>query len=531
MDSQSYDYIIVGAGSAGSVLANRLSASGKYQVLLLEAGRPDHPWTRVPVGFARLIDNPKANWMYASEPEEGSGQRPIPVPRGKLLGGSSAINGMVFVRGQSHDYDTWAQLGNRGWSYQDVLPHFRNMETYAGGDDEFRGRSGPLQVTDLSERGPLYDALIAAAQETGIPFNADYNGAVQEGISMTQTTIRKGRRMSTARCYLDPAKARANLTIITGAHTDGLTFEGTRCTGVRYTVDGTGRQALAGREVIVSAGAINSPQLLELSGIGQPEFLQRHGIEVRHALSGVGENLRDHYAPRMKWLIKAKGHTYNDKMRGIGTVFQALRFAVTGTGLLGLPASPLRAYVCSREGLASPDISIGFVPFLVADGFKLAKESGITAITHPLRSESTGSIHIGAPDSKAAPKIRFNFLTAEYDREITLAAMARVRAIMGAPAMAAIGGAEMAPGADLQDDDELINWVKETAETAYHPVGTCKMGTDDRAVVDDQLRVRGIQGLRVADASIMPTLTSGNTNAPSIMIGEKAASMVLESAA
>lgn len=531
MSNSEYDFIIVGAGSAGSVLANRLSASGKFSVLLLEAGRPNHPWTRVPVGFARLIDNPKANWLYKSEPEEGSANRPIDVPRGKLLGGSSAINGMVFVRGQSQDYDTWAQLGNRGWSYRDVLPHFRKMETYAGGDDEFRGRDGPLQVTDLDESGPLYDAIMAAAREVGIPYNADYNGAVQEGISMTQATIRKGRRMSTARCYLDPAMGRSNLTIVTGAHTDGLTFEGTRCTGVRYTVDGSQRTALAGREVVVSAGAINSPQLLELSGIGQPELLKQHGIEVRHALPGVGENLRDHFAPRMKWKIKAPGHTYNDKMRGIGTVFQALRYAVTGTGLLGLPASPLRAYVRSREGLASPDVSIGFVPFLVAEGFKLDKQSGITVITHTLRSESTGSIHIGEPSSKAPPKIRFNFLTAEYDREVTLAGMRIVRQIMEAPAMAPMGGLEIAPGPALRDDGELLQWVKDTAETAYHPIGTCKMGSDERAVVDEQLRVHGIEGLRVADASIMPTLTSGNTNAPSIMIGEKAASMVLESAA
>ena len=294
MESQTYDYIVVGAGSAGAVLANRLTASGKYTVLLLEAGRPSHPWSRVPIGFARLIDNPKANWLYESEPEEGSAQRNIPVPRGKLLGGSSSINGMVFVRGQAQDFDTWAQLGNRGWSYRDVLPFFRGMENYGSGEDEFRGREGPLQVTDLEERGPLYDAIIAAAKEAGIDYNADYNGAVQDGISMTQATIRKGRRMSTARCYLDPARDRTNLTIVTGAHTDGLILEGKRCLGVRYTVKGSQREARAGREVVVSAGAINSPQLLELSGIGQPEMLAKHGIEVHHALPGVGENLHQY---------------------------------------------------------------------------------------------------------------------------------------------------------------------------------------------------------------------------------------------
>ena len=531
MESQTYDYIIVGAGSAGAVLANRLTASGKYSVLLLEAGRPSHPWSRVPIGFARLIDNPKANWLYESEPEEGSAQRTIPVPRGKLLGGSSSINGMVFVRGQAQDFDTWAQLGNRGWSYRDVLPHFRAMENYDEGEDEFRGRDGPLRVTDTSEGGPIYDALIAAAAERGIAHNSDYNGAVQEGIGMTQVTINKGRRMSTAYCYLDPARDCANLRIQTGALTEALILDGTKCLGVRYTIDGVAQEAHAGREVIVSAGAVNSPQLLELSGIGQPEILKRHGIEVHHALAGVGENLRDHYAPRMMWNVNAPGLTYNDKARGVKMVWQALRYATTGKGLLGLPASPVRAYVRSREGLDSPDIGISWIPFLVQDGYKLHNDSGMTVITHPLRSESSGSIHIGTDKPDAPPAIRFNFLSAEYDCQITLAAMEIVRGIMGASAMAGLKAEEIAPGQALQGDDELLDWVKATAETAYHPVGTCKMGNDDRAVVDENLRVHGIQNLRVADASIMPTLTSGNTNAPSIMIGEKAAAMVLESVA
>ncbi|MDA1101265.1 MAG: GMC family oxidoreductase N-terminal domain-containing protein [Proteobacteria bacterium] len=531
MESRSFDYIVVGAGSAGAVLANRLTASGRHRVLLLEAGRPSHPWSRVPIGFARLIDNPKANWLYQSEPEESTGQRNIPVPRGKLLGGSSAINGMVFVRGQAQDFDTWAQLGNRGWSYGDILPFFKGMESYAGGEDEFRGRDGPLKVSDLDEGGPLYDAMIAAAKEVGIDHNPDYNGAVQDGISMTQATIRKGRRMSTAYCYLDPARGRSNLRIETGALTEALILEGTRCVGVRYTLGGVSREARAGREVIVSAGAVNSPQLLELSGIGQPELLGKYGIAVRHALPGVGENLRDHYAPRMLWEVTAPGYTYNDTARGVRMVWQALRYAVTGSGLLGLPASPIRAYVRTRSGLTSPDAGISLIPFLVKDGYKLAKQSGLTMITHPLRSESKGSIHIAAADAKSPPSIRFNFLSAELDGQITLAAMAIVRRIMNAPAMAFLGGRETAPGATMQAEDELLDWVRQNAETTYHPVGTCKMGDDPMAVVDDQLRVHGIAGLRVADASIMPTLTSGNTNAPSIMIGEKAAAMVLEAAA
>src|SRR5690349_18114168 len=289
MENETFDYIVVGAGSAGSVLANRLSADPKYSVLVLEAGRESHPWSRVPIGFARLIENPAANWLYSSEPDAGTGQRRIPIPRGKLLGGSSSINGMVFVRGQSQDYDTWAQLGNRGWSYREVLPIFKDMESYLGdSDDEYRGRNGPLKVSENNESGPIYDALIKAAGEVGIAYTRDYNGAAQDGIGMTQTTIRGGRRMSTAVCYLDPARQRSNLTIQANALTESLLFEGKSCVGVRYSLDGQQHEAHATREVVVSAGSINSPQLLELSGIGQPELLKGLGIEVRHELKGVG---------------------------------------------------------------------------------------------------------------------------------------------------------------------------------------------------------------------------------------------------
>lgn len=533
MESQEYDFIVVGAGSAGSVLANRLSADVKYRVLILEAGRESHPWSRIPVGFARLIDNPAANWLYASEPDEGSGQRRIPVPRGKLLGGSSSINGMVFVRGQSQDYDTWAQLGNRGWSYREVLPIFRDMESFQGeGDEEYRGRNGPLRVTENRETGPLYQALIKAANQIGIGYTKDYNGAKQDGIGMTQTTIRNGRRMSTAVCYLDPARGRPNLTIQANAMTECLLLEGKRCVGVRYTVNGQSREARARREVVVSAGSINSPQLLELSGIGQPDLLQGLGIEVRHALKGVGENLRDHYSPRMKWRIPASlGLTYNAKARGVGMVFQALKYAVTRTGLLGIPASPIRAYVRTRPGLDAPDAAISWIPFLSTADFKLDRESGITAIMNILRSESTGSIHITAKTASKPPAIRFNFLSAQLDRDVTVAAMRMTRRIMTAPAMQGIATDELTPGINIDSDDELLDWVRKNAETTYHPVGTCKMGRDPMAVVDDQLRVHGMEGLRVADASIMPTLTSGNTNAPSIMIGEKASRMILAVAA
>jgi choline dehydrogenase len=533
METQTFDYIVVGAGSAGSVLANRLSANPKHRVLVLEAGRESHPWSRVPVGFAKLIENPAANWLYASEPDAGTGNRRIPVPRGKLLGGSSSINGMVFVRGQSQDYDQWAQLGNRGWSYREVLPIFREMESYKGdADNEYRGRGGPLRVTESNETGPLYDALIKAAGEVGIKYTNDYNGASQDGIGMTQMTIRGGRRMSTAVCYLDPARGRPNLTIQANALTETLLLEGKRCVGVRYTAGGQQHEARASREVIVSAGSINSPQLLELSGIGQPDLLQNLGIEVRHALKGVGENLRDHYSPRMKWTVPASlGLTYNDRARGLGMVWQALKYALTTKGLLGLPASPIRAYVRTRSGLDAPDAAISWIPFLAGANFKLAKNSGITAITNILRSESTGSIHVSAKSPNRPPAIRFNFLSAQLDREVTLEAMRITRRIMTAPAMHGIATDEIAPGINFQNDDELLDWVKNNAETTYHPVGTCKMGSDPMAVVDSELRVHGMQGLRVADASIMPTLTSGNTNAPSIMIGEKASRMVLAAAA
>jgi choline dehydrogenase len=532
MTTQTYDYIIVGAGSAGSVLANRLSANPKFKVLLLEAGRESHPWTRIPVGFAKLIQNPAANWLYASEPEPGTGNRRIPIPRGKILGGSSAINGMVFVRGQAQDYDQWAQLGNRGWSYRDVLPIFRDMESYHGhGDAEYRGRNGPLKVSENTETGPLYDILVKAAGQCGIDYTRDYNGARQDGIGMTQTTIRNGRRQSTAVCYLDPARGRANLTIQANALTESLILEGKRCTGVRYTVNGQTHEAKAGREVIVSAGSINSPQLLELSGIGQPDVLQGHGIEVKHELNGVGENLRDHFYPRMKWLVPDSLRlTYNVRARGVLMVWQALRYALTHKGLLSLPASPIRAYVRTRPGLDAPDAGITWMPFLANPDFTLSKTSGILAIMGILRSESTGSIHLASNSPHQAPAVRFNFLSAQLDRDVTLGAMRLARKVAAAPALNGIVTDEIAPGLNIDSDDELLDWVRNNAETTYHPVGTCKMGRDPMAVVDDQLRVHGLAGLRVADASIMPTLTSGNTNAPSIMIGEKASRMVLEAA-
>ncbi|MGQ0581684.1 MAG: GMC family oxidoreductase [Reyranella sp.] len=526
-----YDYIVVGAGSAGAVVANRLSADRRNSVLLLEAGPADHPWTRIPVGSARMITNPAVNWLYSSEPDANTNGRRIPVPRGRMLGGSSALNGMAFVRGQAQDFDTWAQMGNAGWSYDSVLPFFKRMESYqGGGDDAFRGRDGPLRVTNPDPNDPFCAAVIKAAGEVGIEHNPDYNGARQDGIAMSQATIARGRRMSTARCYLDPAAKRPNLRIETGAVAQSLLFEGKRCTGVRYAVGAEVREARAGREVVVSGGTINSPQLLELSGIGQPERLQALGIEVRQALPGVGENLRDHYAPRTKWAIGAKGITYNDTARGLGLVRQALRYALSGGGLLGGVGAPLRAFVRSRDGLAAPDLLLGWVPMLTEPGPKgpkISRQSGVTCYAHPMRPESRGHIHIVSPDTLKPPAINFNFLSSAVDAALTVRAIRIARAIMTAPAMAPLHVSEIAPGTDRNIDDEILDWVKAAAETTYHPVGTCKMGIDAMAVVDAELRVHGIGGLRIADASIMPTLTSGNTNAPSIMIGEKAADMML----
>src|ERR1700733_5010109 len=406
---QTYEYIVVGAGAAGPAVANRLSADLRTKVLLLEAGRASHPWSFIPIGMARLIKNPAANWLYSSEPEASTNGRRLPVPRGKLLGGSSSINGMVFVRGQAQDFDTWAQMGNRGWSYHDVLPIFKRMESYAGeGDDAFRGREGPLHVTNPEPRDPLFATIIKAARQVGIRHNPDYNGASQEGIAMSQATIAHGRRMSTARCYLDPIRNRRNLHIETGALTEALVIDGTRCTGVRYSVGGEAREAGAAREVVVSAGTINSPQLLELSGIGEPERLRNLGIEVRHALPGVGENLRDHYAPRTRWNVGAKGFTFNDRGRGLGLVGQAMRYALFRNGMLGMVAAPIRAFVRPREGLEAPDLLLGWVPMLTEpgpNGPKKSRQSGLTCYAHPMRPESKGHIHITSADPRKPPAI------------------------------------------------------------------------------------------------------------------------------
>ena len=536
-DSAAYDYIVVGAGSAGAVVASRLSESGACRVLLLEAGTKgsDHFWARVPVGTSKMIDDPAVNWCYRSEPDEGSGGRRIEVPRGKMMGGSSSINGMVYMRGQAQDYDHWAQLGNRGWSYQDVLPIFRRMERYEGGSDRFRGRDGLLRVTDTPRnKVPLLEKIIEAAGRIGLPFNQDLNGETQEGVGMSQVTIADGKRQSTAVAYLDPVRSRPNLVIEQGAMAEALILEGKRCVGVRYSVNGISRQSRAEREVIVSGGSINSPKLLELSGIGQGELLRARGITPVHELPGVGENLRDHYSPRLKFAITVRNLTFNDNARGWRLAREALKYALFSTGFLASTAVPIRIYFRTRVGLETPDATISILPFLyemVGRQRRVARRQGITMNANVLRSESTGSIHIKSADPAEPPAIRFNFLSTEHDRAGIVAVIRKGRELMATSPLKEVTGEEIAPGVQLQSDDELIEWVRNNAETTYHPVGTCKMGSDPMAVVDSELRVHGIEGLRVADASIMPTLTSGNTNAPAIMIGEKCAEMVLARAA
>jgi choline dehydrogenase len=523
-----YDYVIVGAGSAGSALANRLTEDGRTRVLLAEAGRASHPYSRLPVSFGLLINHPGANWLYQSEPEAGTNNREIPVPRGKLLGGSSAINGLVFVRGQPLDYNTWAQAGNRGWGWEDVLPVFRRMETFEGTGDETRGSGGPLRVSEVPDQNPLYDALFAAAAAVGHRRNRDYNNGDQEGISKTQATISRGRRMSTAYCYLKPAMRRSNLHIVTEAPTLRVLLDGKRCTGIAYEQHGRVVEARAGREVILCAGAVASPQILELSGIGRPDVLGKHGIAVQHELSAVGENFRDHINGRIQWRVKVPSVSYNEMARGIGLVGQVLKYLTVRGGFLSLPSAPLVAFLKTRPELDAPDIQLHLIPYAIKDPKrrKLQDFPSMTVACYQLRPESLGSIHIRSADPHTHPAIRFNFLSDPIDCRTMADGFRVMRKIVEAPPMDPYRGEEFSPGKDVQTDDEILAWMRNNSQTAYHPIGTCRMGPGANAVVDDRLKVHGLAGLRVADASIFPTMPSGNTNAACIMVGEKAADLI-----
>ena len=529
-----FDYIIVGAGSAGCVLANRLSADPGTRVLVLEAGPADwHPFIHLPAGFIKTFYNKRVNWLYSMEVGDWTGGRRILAPRGKTLGGSSSINGHVYNRGQRMDFDTWAQSGNRGWGYADVLPYFRRMERRVGAaDPTYRGRDGELTVTDIDWRHPLCEAFIEGAVGLGIPRNPDYNGRIQEGVSYAQRTIQNGRRVSSATAFLRPAMKRGNLQVVTHAHATEILLEGRRATGIRYRKGGRGGslvEARASREVILSGGTFNSPQLLQLSGIGPAALLQSLGIPVRHALAGVGENLKDHYAPRFVARVK-NIDTINEKVRGLALAREVLKWGLTRKGILALSPTLIYCFWRSEPDIATSDLQLTFTPASYMEGVQgqLEREPGMTVASWQQRPDSRGYVRARSKDPFEAPLIQPNYLAEAGDRRVLLAGMKLARRLLASKPLEPYYDHEDFPGPNVQSDDELLGSAKERGTTTFHPSGTCRMGpaTDPQAVVDDQLRVHGLEGLRVIDASIMPTMLSANLNAATLMIAEKASDML-----
>ncbi|MEQ1439695.1 choline dehydrogenase [Fontimonas sp. SYSU GA230001] len=531
-----YDYVIVGGGSAGCVLANRLSASGRHQVCLLEAGpRDTSPLIRMPAGVIAMLRSDTYNWKFWTVPQPLMGNRRLYWPRGRTLGGSSSINAMCYIRGHAWDYDHWAELGNAGWSYRDVLPYFKRLENFEPGADDWHGQGGPLNVARLIQPNPLSATYLQAAQQSGHAMNADFNGREQEGMGYYHVAQRGGERCSNARAYLRPAEGRRNLTVMTGVRATRILFDGLRAVGVRYFVDGVYREVLARREVILSAGAIGSPQLLMLSGVGPEEELRRHAIGRVHVLPGVGKNLQDHLDAFVSMRSRTRlGFSFHP-LSALRSLKALLLYLFGRRGELTSNIAEAGGFLKSDPAEPVPDLQFHFVPLGNAhhglDLRPLFKGYAHSILACDLRPRSRGEIRLASADPLAAPEIDPRHFEDPRDLDKLVAAIRKAREIFAQPAFAPHNGEELEPGAALQTDDELRAWLREHAETLYHPVGTCKMGSDALAVVDARLRVHGLAALRVVDASIMPTLVGGNTNAPTTMIAEKAADMILEDAA